>query len=31
MNVDELLNHVMEAQTDDIVKDMVKNGMKAVQ
>lgn len=31
MNVNELLNHIMEAQTDDIVKDMIKNGMKAVQ
>ena len=31
MNVDELLNHIMEAQTNDIVNDMVKNGIKAVQ
>ncbi len=30
MDVAELLNHIMEAQTDDIVKDIVKNGMKAV-
>lgn len=30
MNVDELLNSIMESQTDDIVKDILKNGMKAV-
>lgn len=31
MNVDEMLNQVMEAQVEDIVADLNKNGMKAVQ